>query len=288
MTETALNESELRAWIGRTAEAESVVTPANADVLTATLDRDEAPFKAGDAIPPGWHWYYFPERVKLADTAADGHARKGAFMPPVPLPRRMWASDKQTYHRPLHIGEKIRRVSTVTDVSPKTGKSGALCFVTVRHEVFGEHGLATTEELTTVYRGPTDPKAPPPAPQPPPGEAVWRRPVDPTPVMLFRYSAITMNSHRIHYDRDYTTKVEGYPGLLVHGPLIATLLLDLFRRALPEATLKTFACRAVAPLYDSQGFEVQGEPGADGRSAKVWAVTSKGALAMAGECGYEE
>jgi 3-methylfumaryl-CoA hydratase len=277
---------DLKSWIGRTAEAESVVTPANADVLTATLDRDEPAFKAGDAIPPGWHWYYFPERVKLSETAADGHAKKGAFMPPVPLPRRMWASDKQTYHRPLRIDEKIRRVSTVTDVAPKEGRSGALCFVTVKHEIFGEGGLATTEELVTVYRGPADPNAPAAAPPPLPGKAVWRRPVHPTPVMLFRYSAVTMNSHRIHYDREYTTKTEGYPGLLVHGPLIATLLLDFFRRQMPKATLKTFQVRAVSPLYDIYDFELQGEPGADGKSAKVWAANHEGALAMAGECTF--
>jgi 3-methylfumaryl-CoA hydratase len=275
--------SDLRRWIGRTAEAEGLVTAANADVLAATLDRDDPPYAAGDEIPPGWHWYYFPERVKLSETAADGHARRGAFMPPVPLPRRMWAANKQTYHRPLHIGETVRRVSTLVDVSPKEGKSGALCFVTAKHEVFGESGLATTEEQTTVYRGPADPKAPPAAAQAPPGKAVWRRTVHPSPVLLFRYSAVTMNSHRIHYDRDYTTKVEGYPGLLVHGPLIMTLLLDLFRRELPRARLASFAARAVAPLYDGAAFEVQGEPGADGRSAKVWALNPQGALAMAAE-----
>ena len=277
------NLDHLREWIGRTEEVESQITAPNADILNATFDRDDPPLRDGDPIPPAWHWLYFPERVKLAETGPDGHAARGGFMPPVPLPRRMWATNKQRYHKPLKVGEAIRKVSIVTDVAPKTGRSGALCFVTTRHEIFGEDGLATTEDHTTVYRGPADPNAPSPEPQPAPGSAVWKRAIHPTPVLLFRYSAVTMNSHRIHYDRDYVTREEGYPGLLVHGPLIASLLLDLFRREMPDATLESFAVRAVSPIYDIHDFTVEGEPAADGTSAKIWALNHEGGLAQSAE-----
>lgn len=278
----------LKDWIGRTMEETGRVTAPNADVLSATFDRDDPLYTDGDAIPPGWHWYYFPEVVKLSETGPDGHAKRGGFMPPVPLPRRMWASNKMTFDRPLHIGEEIRRVSTITDVAPKTGRSGSLCFVTSRHEIIGENGLATTEEHTTVYRAPAEPGAPAPEPRPAPAEATFRRGITPTPVLLFRYSAVTMNSHRIHYDRPYTTEVEGYPGLLVHGPLIATMLLDHFRREKPAATLTSSSVRAVSPLYDIYDFSLEGRIGDDGASADVWALNHQGALAMQASLTFSE
>lgn len=271
--------AELRDWIGRTEERDGRITAPNADILNATLDRDDPPFREGDAIPPSWHWYYFPEVVKLSETAPDGHARRGGFMPPVPLPRRMWATNRQTYRRPLRIGEKVRKVSTVTDVAPKTGRSGPLCFVTVHHEIFGEEGLATTEDHTTVYRGPADPGAPTPAPQPAPGTAVWRRTIHPTPVLLFRYSAVTMNSHRIHYDRDYA-RANGYPGLLVQGTLIARLMLELVRDERPGVGLASFAFRSGRPLYDTGPFVVEGRPADDGNSVDLRAVGPDGGTAM--------
>ena len=282
-----LDEAHLRRWIGRSQSVDGEVTAWPADVLNATFDRDDAPLQSGDAIPPGWHWYYFPEVVKLAETGADGHAAKGGFMPPVPLPFRMWAGVSMTFHRPIRVGERITRTSTITEVEPKAGASGPLCFVVQRHELAGADGLATTEDHTTVYRGATDPDAPPPPPRPAPAEALWWRTIEPSPVLLFRYSALTMNSHRIHYDRSYVTEEEGYPGLLVHGNLTATLLLDLFRREMPAATLKTFSVRAVAPLYDTNDFAVEGAPGDDGRTAKLWAVNHAGALAQSAEVAFD-
>ena len=229
--------------------------------------------------------------------AAVGVSLLGAFpaaqvgmpaLPPVPLPRRMWAGVRMRFDRPLRVGETARRVSTVADVMPKSGRSGALCFVTVRHEVFGEDGLATHEEHTTVYRGP-DPGGATTGPQrqTPEIEKVWLREVDPTTVLLFRYSALTMNSHRIHYDRDYVTDVEGYPGLLVHGNLIATLLMDLFRRARPEATLRTYAVRALAPLFDGAPFTVAGAPGPGEGEGRLWALTPDGGIAQTAEIAFE-
>ncbi len=277
-----------KGWIGRRQTARGLVTAAPADILAATLDRDDPPLAAGDAIPPGWHWYYFPEIVRLSETGADGHARRGGFMPAVPLPRRMWAGVRMTFRAPLRVGETIERVSTIADVRPRTGRSGTLCFVTVRHEISGPRGLGTIEEHDTVYRAPAPPggEARTPAPTEAPAEPVWSRRIVPDPVLLFRYSALTMNSHRIHYDRTYATETEGYPGLLVHGNLTATLLLDLFRRNRSEARLETFATRALAPLFDTAAFAVQGAPGPEDGRARLWAVTPAGALAQSAEATF--
>lgn len=288
---SALDETleRARGWIGRSETATGPIAAAPADILAATFDRDDPPLKNGDPIPPGWHWYYFPEVVKLCETGPDGHKAKGGFMPPVPLPRRMWAGVRMRFDRPLRVGETARRVSTIADVAPKSGRSGTLCFVTVRHEIFGEDGLATYEEHTTVYReADAGSAADAPAPREAPDiETVWSREIEPTPVLLFRYSALTMNSHRIHYDRDYVTGVEGYPGLLVHGNLITTLLLDLFRRARPEATLRTYAVRALAPLFDGTPFTVAGAPGPGEGEGRLWALTPAGGIAQSAEITFE-
>ena len=287
---TGLDDALARArgWIGRSETATGPITAAPADILAATLDRDDPPLREGDPIPPGWHWYYFPEVVKLGETGPDGHRAKGGFMPPVPLPRRMWAGVRMRFDRPLRVGETARRVSTIADVTPKSGRSGALCFVTVRHEIFGEDGLATHEEHTTVYRGVEagggSGRTGGPAP---PAEAVWSREIEPGTVLLFRYSALTMNSHRIHYDRDYVTGVEGYPGLLVHGNLITTLLLDLFRRSRPGARLKTYAVRALAPLFDGAAFTVNGAPGPGAGEGRLWALAPGGGIAQTAEITFE-
>ncbi len=273
-------------WIGRSRTVTGLITAAPADILAATLDRDDRPLGNGDEIPPGWHWCYFPEVVKLSETGPDGHAAKGGFMPAAPLPRRMWAGVEMSFRQPLRVGQEVRRVSTIADVALKEGRAGALCFVTVRHEIFGPDGLTTVEDHDTVYRGLSAAVGAAPAARTdrrtdgPPAQAVWRREIRPDPVLLFRYSALTMNSHRIHYDRDYVTGVEGYPGLMVHGNLIATLLLDLFRRERPAARLKSFAVRARSPLYDAAPFTVAGAPDPGSGSAKLWAVSPGGVIAQ--------
>ncbi len=277
---------DLKDWIGRGETAECEVTAEPADILAATFDRDDPPLAPGDPIPPGWHWYYFHEVVRLADTARDGHPKRGDFMPPVPLPRRMWAGSELAFHRPITVGERITKTSTITDITVKDGKSGTLCFVTARHEIAGEGGLATVEDHTTVYRGPADPNAATPKPPPAPAEAVWQRTINPSPVLLFRYSAVTMNSHRIHFDHVYVTEVEGYPGLVVHGPLTTTLLLDLFRREMPDARPRRFKVRAVSPLYDTADFTVEGAPNGAG-AARLWALNPDGGLAQSAEIEFE-
>lgn len=273
-------------WIGRQEVVEALVTAYQADALAATLDRDDPPYREGDAIPPGWHQFYIREVVRLRDTAEDGHPKRGGFLPPIDLPRRMWAGTGSTFHRPIHVGERIRKVSTIDSVTPKTGKTGQLVFLRLRHEISGESGIATAEVQDVVYREAAKPGMAPPEAPPAPGKAVWRRAIHPSAVLLFRFSALTMNSHRIHYDRTYATGVEKYPGLLVHGPLTLTLLMDLFRREKPDAALKTFSVRAVSPLYDTHDFTVEGAPGADGASASLWALNHEGRLAMTAEATF--
>jgi 3-methylfumaryl-CoA hydratase len=268
----------LREWIGREESAADEITPVPAALLAATLDRpDPEPRKGpakGDVLPLLWHWLYFLPRHRHSDLAPDGHARRGGFLPPVPLAHRMWAGGRFEFHRPLRIGDRITRVSRIADVTLKQGRSGPLVFVTVRHEIRNEEGVALTEEQDIVYRDPAGPASPPAAPD---GQE-WEREIHPGDVLLFRYSALTFNSHRIHYDRRFATSVEGYPGLVVHGPLIATLLLDLLRCNLPEANVAKFSFRAVSPLFDTAPFLICGKP--DGDTIRLWAKNESGGLAM--------
>ena len=280
------DENKYSAWIGNKEVTEARVTAYQADALTATLNREEPPFKEGDPIPPGWHLFYIREVVKLADTASDGHPKRGNFLPPIDLPRRMWAGTKATFHRSIHVGEKINKVTTIEAVTPKVGQTGKLVFLSLKHEINGESGLAVTELQDVVYREEAKPGSVVPMPPFPPAKAVWSRDINPSPVLLFRFSALTMNSHRIHYDYKYVTEVEKYPGLLVHGPLTLTLLMDLFRSEKPRASLKTFSVRAESPLYDSHHFKVQGCPSDDDKTAQLWAINHEGKLAMSASAEY--
>jgi 3-methylfumaryl-CoA hydratase len=276
-----LDIDHLRTWIGKQETLEDRATLVPVAALSATLDRDDPAPKAGDPLPPLWHWLYFLPLARQSQIGPDGHPKRGGFLPPVPLPRRMWAGGRFTFIKPIALEEKITRVSTVADVTVKHGRAGALCFVLVRHEVFGENGLALQEEHDIVYRDAPAPDERPPAPKPAPAEALWHRDIVPDDVLLFRYSALTFNGHRIHYDRRYVTEVEGYPGLIVHGPLIASLLVDLLRRN-TNKPLKSFKFRAVSPLFDIAPFSVHGQPGDDGRVA-LWARNATGGVAMEAE-----
>jgi 3-methylfumaryl-CoA hydratase len=267
----------LKDWIGRTEVRNDTVSAAPLIALSALLDRDDPAPHAGDAAPPLAHWLHFLPAYRQSEVGPDGHAVKGGFLPPVPLPRRMWAGSRLEFLRPLRVGAEISRVSTIKDVALKEGRSGALVFVTVRHEVNDAGGLALAEEHDIVFRGETAPAA---ASVPAAANEAWRREIHPDPVLLFRYSAVTFNSHRIHYDQPYVTRVEGYPGLVVHGPLIATLLVDLLRRNLPQATLTRFAFRALKPLYDTANFFTCGAPDMATRTAKLWTRDAAGAVTM--------
>ena len=268
-------------WIGKTEAVTDTITATPCAALSATLDRDPEQPPAGTPLPPLWHWLYFLPLYRQSEVGPDGHAQRGGFLPPVPLPRRMWAASQLEFNRPLRVGDAIRRVSTITDVSEKSGRTGALVFVKVRHEIRAndEASPAIVEFHDIVFReAPKDVDVSPPRVAP--AQSRWQRRVVPDAVLLFRYSALTFNAHRIHYDRKYVTGVEGYPGLVVHGPLIATLLLDLLREKLPDATVRRYEFRAVRPLFDTNAFDVCGEPAPDGKSVRLWAKDHEGALAM--------
>ena len=265
----------LQQWVGKTETRSDLVTAAPIAALAATLDIETDYPKTGDVLPPLWHWLYFLPYPKQSELGPDGHARRGGFLPPVELPRRMWAGGRVEFHRPLRVGETINRTSRIVDVKLKEGRSGPLVFVLVRHEI----GDALTEEHDIVYRD-----HPRPADSSPPPQAAaahdWERVIHPDDVLLFRYSALTFNGHRIHYDRRYATQAEGYPGLVVHGPLIATLLMDLVGRNLPAAVVTRFEFRAVSPIFDTGDFSVCGKPEGDGKIIRLWAKDYAGALAM--------
>jgi 3-methylfumaryl-CoA hydratase len=269
-------------WVGRTEARRDIVTAAPLAALAAILDRDEPEPRDGDAAPPLAHWLYFLPTYKQSDTGPDGHAARGGFLPPIALPRRMWAGSRLEFTKPLRVGSRVERLSRIVSVAPKQGRSGALVFVTVRHEVRDEAGLVLSDEHDIVYRGEgTLPATPTPAP----ASAPWRREIRPDPVLLFRYSAVTFNGHRIHYDLPYATGVEGYPGLVVHGPLIATLLVDLLRRSLPGAVLRSYRFRALRPLFDTAPFATLGAPEPEG-GARLWTRDAEGAMTMEAQATY--
>ena len=271
--------NHLRDWIGRTEERNDLVTAAPVAALAATLDRDPVDVRPGAPVAPLWHWLYFTPLARQSDIGPDGHAKRGGFLPPVPLPRRMFAGGRFEFHRHLTIGEEITRASRIKDVAVKEGRSGLLVFVTVTHEISGSAGVAINEEHDIVYRENPRPDSPAQQPQPAPEGAAFSREIVPDPVLLFRYSALTFNAHRIHYDRAYVTQVEGYPGLIVHGPLIATLLVDLLGRYLPRSSVSRFSFRAVRPLFDIHRFTVCGRTSAE-REVALWARDHEGWLAM--------
>jgi 3-methylfumaryl-CoA hydratase len=269
-------------WIGRTEEAHDTVTAGPLDRLAATLDSGTEALGDGDAVPPLGHWLFFLPGARQSDIGADGHPKRGGFLPPVhELPRRMWAGSRLSFPGEINVGDRIVRRSTIASVKSREGASGPLVFVTVRHEI-GRDGEAAAiiDEHDIVYRGLQAPAAKP-SETTEPGK--WRRTLVPEAVLLFRYSALTFNGHRIHYDRDYVMKQEGYPGLVVHGPLTATLLVDLIRRHAPEACIESFAFRAVSPLFDGNEMSVNAAPpDADG-VVKLWAANSDGRLTLSAE-----
>ena len=277
-----LNELNLKQWIGRTEEVSDLATATPYAALSATMDRPAERPEPGTPLPALWHWLYFLPLHRRSDIGPDGHAKRGGFLPPVPLPRRMWAGSRFEFHRPLRIGDSLTRTSTIHDVAEKSGRSGPLVFVTVRHEIrrTGESEIALTEFHDIVYREAASPNDVAPPTKAAPAAAAWETEWVPDDVLLFRYSALTFNGHRIHYDRRYVTEVEGYPGLIVHGPLIATLLLDLLRHRRPDAEVARYEFRAVRPIFDINPFRVCGEPQADGKTVRLWAKDHDGWLAM--------
>ncbi|MPZ45757.1 MAG: acyl-CoA dehydrogenase [Betaproteobacteria bacterium] len=276
---------QLREWVGRKEVRTDIVTPWPITALSATVDDPTVEAAEGKPVPPGWHWIFFLEAKPPSQVGPDGHPRKGGFLPPVPLPRRMWAGGRIEFVRPLVIGQNVARESEILSVEPKSGRTGSLVFVTVRQTVKAGGETAIVEEQDIVYREAAkkgDPVAP--GKQALTG-AQWSRSVMPDSVMLFRYSALTFNGHRIHYDRDYAINEEHYPGLVVHGPLQATLLLDLCRTNC-ERPLRKFEYRAQSPLFAGSPFTVNGIFDAASSQADVWTASEAGNYAMRGTASF--
>ena len=274
--------THLQEWLGKTESLEDTITTAPVRALSATLDRADPEPHKGDFLPELWHWLYFLPHTRQSDIGPDGHPKR--FLPPVPLPRRMWAGSRVQWLEPLRIGDEVKRLSTIESVTHKSGRSGDLIFVVVKHEVSNQNGLTLVEEHDIVYRDAPGPEDKPVAPMPAPRDAKWTKTITPDDVFLFRYSALTFNGHRIHYDRKYVTEVEGYPGLIVHGPLIATLLVDLVRQSIPGCTLNSFEFRAIRPSFDINIFKVSAKPDLEtdpsGKTISIWAEDHEAWLTM--------
>jgi 3-methylfumaryl-CoA hydratase len=271
----------LRQWVGRKESRTDTITAWPVAALSATLDRDDPEPKAGDELPPGWHWLYFLETVRASGLGADGHPKRGGFLPPVELPRRMWAGGRIEFLAPLRIGDAVRRDSEIISVESKHGRSGSLVFVTVRHTISAGGGVAIREEHDIVYRDAAQAGAAAPQGKPAPQTAAWQRSLTGDPIMLFRYSALIFNAHRIHYDLDYVRNEEHYPGLIVHGPLQTTLMLDLCRRHASRPVRK-LDYRALQPIFHTDPFTVNGNPETDQSSAELWTANAAGNCAMTG------
>jgi 3-methylfumaryl-CoA hydratase len=284
MAISELDLDRLRQHLGRRLASTDVVTPGPANLLRLSFARDEPELGPGDPLPPGWLVLYFLPCYRPAELRPDGSPIDTGVVPAMPLPRRMFAGDRFRFHRPVRIGETLRRETELADLSVKKGGTGALVFATVVNRIYGPDGLAVEEERRTVFREEIRPGERNQAPrrEAAPADVPWRRQVTPDPVLLFRFSALTFNSHRIHYDRPWAMDAEGYPGLVVHGPLTSTLLID-FARDHAARPFATYTTQARAPLFDTAPFELRGRPTPDGRGAELWAVTPEGTVAMSAQ-----
>jgi 3-methylfumaryl-CoA hydratase len=280
MTDT-LDIDHLRQWIGRSSEATDFVTPQLARALRATLFQEIGDPEIGDAAPFTTHWCLAQPVFPMSQLGPDGHPTRGGFLPPVPLPRRMWAGGELEFLDTLRVGDETKRSSRISDVTMKTGSTGTLCFVSVEHLIATPRGTAIRERQDIVYRDVSNasPATPAKAPPPPP-IANHRESHMADPVLLFRYSALTFNGHRIHYDRDYVTKVEGYPGLVFHGPLQAALLVEFAAKLHGGDAPKKFSYRGVQPLFEGSEFSVNANE--SGTSTELWTANSQGQPTMKG------
>ncbi len=285
MTTAELSPENLKRHVGRRLVSTDVVTAAPANLLRLAFGRAEPEFEPGDPLPPGWHGLYFVPRFAPGELRPDGTPRDAGLVPPMPLPRRMFAGERLRFHMPIRIGDELRRETELADITLKAGATGTLVFATVVSRFLAPGGLALEEERRTVFREEVKPGERNQAPrrEEAPADVPWRRRVAPDPILLFRFSALTFNSHRIHYDRPWAVEVEGYPGLVVHGPLTSTLLIDFARDHNPGRAFLTYSTQARAPLFDTAPFELRGRPSADGRGCELWAVTPEGTVAMSAQ-----
>ena len=271
----------LRQWIGRSTEVSDIVTAQLVKGLRATLFQEIGDPKPGDAAPFTTHWCLGQPVYPMSELGPDGHPTRGGFLPPVPLPRRMWAGGELEFLDTLRVGDVSKRISRISDVTMKTGSTGALCFVSVAHEVTTPRGVAIRERQDIVYRDVSNaPQAAPAKAPPPPPVAQHRETHMADPVLLFRYSALTFNGHRIHYDRDYVTRVEGYPGLIFHGPLQATLIVELAAKLHGGKPPEKFSYRGLQPLFEGSEFSINANTSDNGM--ELWTANSTGQPTMKG------
>lgn len=275
----------LREWVGKKEVRSDTITAWPIAALAATLDETNLNVAHGSPVPNGWHWIFFLEAKPASELGSDGHPKRGGFLPPVPLPRRMWAGGRLEFIQPLKIGDSISRESEIVSVEPKTGRSGTLVFVTVRHTVKAAGAIAIVEDQDIVYRDAAQKGDPLPPGKSAPPNPTWTRSMMPDTTLLFRYSALTFNGHRIHYDENYATTEEHYPGLVVHGPMQATLLLDLCRKN-ADRPIKKFEYRAQHPLFAGQAFTVNGNLDGATSKADVWTANEAGNYAMRGTASF--
>ena len=268
--------AKLESWIGNEHLDEDVLTLSPARGMSAVLDRPTEALYPTCPLPHAWHWLYFKPIIRRSALGVDGHEKRGSFLPPIQLPFRMWAGGRLRFLGTLSLGDAVQRRSTIASVRSRKGRSGPLVFVTVRHEIANEKGVAIEEEQDLVYRDISQSSGV--QTNPPPEPVEWSETFMADPVTLFRFSALTFNSHRIHYDHPYATETEGYPDLVVHGPLIALLLLDAGSRWLDRSP-HSFSYRAISPLFSGEEFTISGRTTAKDE-AEVWAAHPKRGLAM--------
>jgi 3-methylfumaryl-CoA hydratase len=269
---------DYKKWIGRTEVATQVAELWPVTGLYALLDKAPAP-KIGDPLPPCGHWLYFTPMVRQSKIGFDGHPERGDFLPAIVEPRRMWAASDITFHAPIRLGDELEKTARIADVAQKVGATGALIFVTVENDYRAGGELALSEKQTIVYRDHPRPDEVPPPPKPAPEKPDWSRELKADPVMLFRYSAVTFNGHRIHYDHPYVTQEEGYPNIIVQGQLIATLLLDTFAAHNPGVEAKRFSFRAMKPLFSGEPFFAEGASNDTG-GLDLWSRNGDGHLTL--------
>lgn len=271
---------DLKRYIGKSEISTDVVTAAAMVKISATLGLNNPASAKGDPIPPGWYGAFFPSSHKPSEMRADGLASGGGIVPPAPLPRRRLGGVRMSFHEPLRIGDEITRVTEIAGVHIDEEEGEPMVVVVERNGISNSRGLAVVEERDLIFLSERRAeKRSVPAPTIP-ATAAWRRVIEPNPVLLFRFSAIRFNSHRIHYDRNYVTQVEKLPGLVVQGTLVSQLLMELCRSELPGHRLVSFGYHAVRQIYDTGPFTIAGTPESDGREAALWALDADGRIAM--------
>ena len=271
---------KFKSYIGKSETAFDVVTAATMLKFAATLGLEKAPLDKGQIVPPGWHGGFFPPSHRPTQMREDGQASGGGFMPAIPLPRRRIGGTRMTFHEPLRVGDEIKKLTEIADLQVDDGPNGAMVTIIERSSISSSRGLGVVEErdmmMLSEARADAAPKAVPTVP----GETKWRKVFEPTPTLLFRFSALRFNSHRIHYDRDYVTKVEKLPGLVVQTSLICQLMIEICRSEMPNRTLSAFGFQTARQTYDTGNFTIAGTPSADGREARLWSLDASDNVTM--------